>query len=106
MIGLANAVQAVMDLDLSGCRVNPERLLVEVLERDESGQSWLRLGGQWKRIVDIENLWDLSAISGDAEPGVGLRFRAVTEDGRTVRLVQDLRRGEWFQELTPVAAIS
>ena len=106
MIGMASAVQAVMDLGLSGFPDNLERMPVEVLERDESGQSWLRLGGQWKRIVGIENLWDLSAIGGGTGRGVGLRFRAVTEEGRTVRLVQDLCRGEWFQELAPVAAIS
>ena len=103
MIGTASPVQAVMDLGLYGFRGRQERLPVEVLERDESGESWLRLGGQWRRIVDIENLWELSAIGGGSEPGVGLRFRAVTEDGRTVRLLQDLRRGEWFQELTQAA---
>ena len=105
MIGTASPVQAVMDLGLNGFRGRQERLPVEVLERDGIGQSWLRLGGQWRRVVDIENLWDLSAIGG-TEPGVGLRFRAVTEDGRTVRLLQDLCRGEWFQELAPAAAIS
>ncbi len=104
MIGTVSPVQAVMDLGLGGFGGHRGRLPVEVLERDGSGRSWLRLGGQWKRIVDIENLWELSAIDGGTEPGVGLGFRAVTEDGRTVRLVQDLCRVEWFQELTPAAS--
>ena len=103
MIGTVSPVQAVMDLGLNGFRGHQERMPVEVLERDGSGRSWLRLGGQWKRIVDIDNLWELSALGGGAEPGVGLRFRAVMEDGRTIRLLQDLRRGEWFQEWTPAA---
>ena len=98
MIGTVSPVQAVMDLGLNGFEEDRERLPVEVLERDGSGRSWLRLGGQWRRIVDIENLWELSAIGDGTDAGVGLRFRAVTEDGRTVRLLQDLRRGEWFQE--------
>ena len=106
MIGTASAVQAVMDLSPGGIREHRERLPLEVLERDGTGQSWLRLGGQWKRIVEIENLWELSEIGGGTGAGVGLRFRAVTEDGRAVGLLQDLCRGEWFQELTPATAIS
>ena len=104
MTGPMYAVQATMDLGLGGPRHDRDTLPVEVLEQDGGGLPWLRLEGEWRRLAHIENLWQLEAIEGGPAPAVGLHFRAVTDDGRTLRLFQDLCRGAWFCRVARGAA--
>lgn len=104
MTSTLKAIQGSMDLALMDLSREGATVPADVMERDEEGRPWLKLGNEWHRLARIENLWELAATRGGTQPGVGLHFRVVTEDGRTVRLIQDLCRGEWFQELTPVAS--
>ena len=104
MTGTLTAIQGSLDLALMELGRDSVMVPAEVIERDEEGRAWLKLGDEWLRLARIENLWELAATEGGTQPGVGLHFRAVTEDGRTVRLVQDLCQGEWFRELTPAVS--
>ncbi len=104
MTSTLTAIQGSLDLALIDLGRDRCTVPAEVIERDEEGRAWLKLGNEWRRLAGIENLWELAPTHGRAQPGVGLHFRAVTEDGRTVRLVQDLCQGEWFRELTPAVS--
>ena len=105
MIGTAEAVQGVLDFSMAYSARDSQPLPVEVLADDGRGQAWLKIGGEWSRVVRIENLWKLDAMETGGQSTIRMHFRAVTDAGQTVRLFQDLCRGDWFQQAAPAGAV-
>ena len=73
---------------------------IELLEDDGTGSVWLKLNEGWVKVTSMKNLWEMDGYQEQEQPVIRMRFRASTEDGRTLLLFQDLLEGQWYREFT------
>jgi len=84
-------------------RMDPAPLPVEIKAAEEAGKAWLKQAGQLPIMVDMKNVWKITEAPDGGLPQLRMNFLATTEEGRQLRLFQDLLEGKWYRELAPSA---
>jgi hypothetical protein len=72
-----------------------------MIENDGRDRAWLKLSGEWVKIVSVRNLWAIDGYGAGEKPLIRMHFRVVAESGRQLLLFQDLMDGSWYREVTP-----
>ena len=83
--------------------VNPKLHLslgIEIREQDLNGYTWIKLSGDWTRIVIMKNLWEFDGEWLNDQPIIKMRFRITTEDGQHLTVFRDLIEGSWYRDIS------